>query len=257
MKKTLTFAFVCFLISFSMVFGVVSSNVSYNWYCKRNSQHLQPVIDKEMAFVEDYSCYYVDKKHGDASDKKVVYLTFDAGYENGNVEKILDILSDKNVTGAFFVLKNLVVKNTSLVTRMKDEGHLVCNHTAMHSDISKAESIEEFRVDVENLENVYRQYTGREIDKFFRPPEGRFSENALKFAQQMGYKTVLWSLAYADWDNQNQPQPKQAVKKIMDNIHNGAIILLHPTSDTNVQILGEIIDTLQAQGYTFGSLDQL
>lgn len=230
---------------------------SFSWYCMRNKNHCQPQCEPNMNFINKYSGFFVDKKYDDNSARKQIYLTFDAGYENGNISKILDILKQKGVPAAFFILENIVKSNTELVLRMADEGHLVCNHTATHPDMTKKHSIEEFKLELERLENVYKEYTGRELAKYYRPPEGKFSLENLEYASALGYKTVFWSFAYADWDNHAQPSSDNAKKLILDNIHNGAVILLHPTSATNTTILPEIIDALLADGYTFGTLDQL
>lgn len=256
MKRTVAFAVCAVLLSVLCVFNA-SAAQSFSWYCVRNTEHKQPVADANMRFVEDYGGYYVDKKHGDDCEEKVVYLTFDAGYENGNVEKILDVLKQKQAPAAFFILTNLVVKNTALVKRMSDEGHLVCNHTSKHPDVSKYTSLEELSAELDALEKTYTEYTGLKLSPYFRPPEGRFSIDTLKYAEELGYKTVFWSFAYADWDNDNQMCDYAAKKKILDNIHNGAILLLHPTSETNAAILGDVIDELRAQGYRFGTLDEL
>ena len=209
-----------------------------------------------MRFIEDYDGYYVDKKHGDECSERVIYLTFDAGYENGNIGRILDTLKEKGVPAAFFILANLVKTNTELVKRMVDEGHIVCNHTASHRDMTKL-SDDEFAAELARMEKLYSDLTGHEIAKYYRPPEGKFSEANLKKAKELGYKTIFWSFAYADWDNNKQPDPERAIKLIIDNAHNGEIMLLHPTSKTNADILGRVIDELRAQGYSFGSLDQL
>ena len=256
MSKKVLFSVVTVLLLLSMSVNIFAAE-GKSWYCKRNSDHKQPTLDADMRFIEQNGGYYVDRMHGDNSSDKVVYLTFDAGYENGNVGKILDVLAEKGVKGAFFVLGHLVEDNTSLVVRMADEGHLVCNHTYSHPDMSKKASIEEFGEELSSLEDVYREKTGRDLAKFFRPPEGRFSEKTLEFAKALGYKTVLWSFAYADWDNNAQMSHEAAKKKILNNIHNGAILLLHPTSATNAAILGEVIDELTTQGYRFGTLDEL
>ena len=210
-----------------------------------------------MSFIEKYSCYYVDKKHNESSQDKVIYLTFDAGYENGNVTKILDILKTEKVSGAFFVLSHLIEANTELVKRMADEGHLVCNHTARHRDMTRYHTKEEFAAELDALNTLYKEKIGLEMPKYYRPPEGKFSEENLKFADELGYKTVFWSFAYADWDNAHQMSPAAAEKKILDNIHNGEVMLLHPTSATNVAVLGNVIRQLKAQGYRFGTLDEL
>ena len=256
MKKTVAFAvsllLVCLCLSLSA--GAVDAQ---NWYCVRSKDNFQPIFGNDLSYVESIGGYYIDHAHGDKSDNKIVYLTFDAGYENGNVEKILNVMKEKQVTGAFFVLENIILKNPELIKRMTDEGHLVCNHTASHPDMTTKTTFEDFKAELEALEVVYRDTTGRELSKYFRPPEGRFNRQTLEFAQKMGYKTVFWSFAYADWDNGKQMSAEVAKKKILENVHNGAVILLHPTSATNAAILGDVIDELKAQGYALGTLDGL
>jgi peptidoglycan-N-acetylmuramic acid deacetylase len=210
-----------------------------------------------MTFIENYGGYYVDKKHDDECEEKVIYLTFDAGYENGNVERILNVLKEENVKAAFFVLENLILKNGDLIKRMVNDGHLVCNHTSKHLDVTKCKTVNEFRVELEKLEKDFKECTGLDMPKYFRPPEGKFSENSMKFASQLGYKTIFWSFAYADWDNASQMSATKAKEKIMSNIHNGEIMLLHPTSKTNADILGDVIREIKSQGYRFGTLDEL
>ena len=256
MKKILT-SITVFLSIISLCSITVFAENSYGWYCVRNKEHLQPRLDAQISFIEEYNGYYVDKKHNDESTEKVIYLTFDAGYENGNVEKILDALKEENVPAAFFVLENLILKNPDLILRMIDEGHLVCNHTAKHPDVTKFTSIDDFKAELESLENVYKNVTGQEMKKYFRPPEGKFSVQSMKFASELGYKTIFWSFAYADWDNGNQPSAEAAKEKIFTNTHNGEIMLLHPTSETNATIMQDVIRQLKAEGYRFGTLDEL
>ena len=260
MKRILAFLIISLCIISPCSFNINEINaasVSYSWYCVRNKEHKQPTQDANTRFIEQYGGYYVDKRYDDMTDEKVIYLTFDAGYENGNIEKILDVLKQENVSAAFFILSNLVDKNPELILRMADEGHLVCNHTSKHLDVSKCENIEEFKRELDALEKIYKDVTGREMAKFFRPPEGKFSENSMKFASELGYKTIFWSFAYADWDNSAQPSSAQAKEKILSNIHNGEIMLLHPTSSTNAAILGDVIRELKSQGFRFATLDQL
>ncbi len=245
------------VLALTLLFSVNIFAEAQSWYCKRNSEHKQPSLDTNMRFIEDYGGYYLDRTHGDGCDDKVIYLTFDAGYENGNIVKILDTLRDEQVSAAFFVLEHLVTHDTLLVKRMAEEGHTVCNHTCSHKDMTKAHDKEEFYEELYSLEKLYNEYTGYEMAKYYRPPEGRYDEKTLKFAYELGYKTIFWSIAYADWDNNNQPSPEFAMKKLLDNIHNGAVILLHPTSATNAEILGDFIRELKAQGYRFGTLDEL
>jgi len=236
-----------------------TANTPYNWYCKRTDDHTQPPLDSLFSFIEKDGLltYHIDKKNSDPdSGDKVIYLTFDAGYENGNVAKILDTLKAENVTGAFFVLEHLVKNNTFLVKRMCDEGHLVCNHTATHPDMSKKATEEEFMQELWALEDVCEEY-GIKLSDYYRPPEGRFSEDNLRIAAKNGYKTIFWSYAYADWDNNAQITPSAAYEKVLSGTHNGEVILLHPTSKTNAAILGDLIREWKAQGYRFGTLDEL
>ena len=193
---------------------------------------------------------------GDPSEK-VLYLTFDAGYENGHTEKILDVLKKHEVPAAFFLVGNYIEKNADLVRRMVDEGHIVGNHTMHHPDMSKLADKAAFSKELTDLENLFREATGKELPKYYRPPQGIYSEENLKMAQELGYKTVFWSLAYADWDNQAQPSKDTAFAKLLPRTHNGAVVLLHSTSATNAEILDELLTKWEQQGYTFQSIDKL
>ena len=210
-----------------------------------------PIGNANAAQLKKYDAAYL----GDTSEK-VIYLTFDAGYENGNVARILDTLKKHEVEGAFFILENLINRNPELVTRMRDEGHLVCNHTSKHKDLTKI-SKEEIEKEIGSLEMLYKEKIGGEMAPFFRPPEGKFDEKSLETIKKLGYTTVFWSLAYADWDNDKQPSAEFAKKILCENIHNGAVILLHPTSKTNADILDELITKWKSEGYRFGSLTEL
>ncbi len=253
MKKTVLFLLAFLQCIVSVTFGASAQEKGYSWYCPHAKDHAQPTT--ELSFVEEMGGYYLDPKTRE-SGEKVIYLTFDAGYENGNVAKVLDVLKEKDVTAGFFILGNLVVKNTELVKRMADEGHLVCNHTSKHKDMSKAKA-GELTEQLKRLEDVYREYTGGELARYYRPPEGRFTVENLKEARECGYQTIFWSFAYPDWNNHDQPSPERAKKIILENAHPGEIMLLHPTSSTNAAILGEVIDALRSDGYRFGSLDEL
>ncbi len=255
MKKTAKVFCICSLLMCLALPVSAESNV-HSWFCVHRKDHRQPVADSSISFVEDYGGFYLDKKHGDDCDDKVIYLTFDAGYENGNVSKILDTLKNEKVPAAFFVLGHMIEKETNLIKRMQNEGHLVCNHTYSHkSMVNKSQS--EFQAELERLEESCIDKTGKPLSKYYRPPEGKFDRDSLEYARAMGYKTVFWSFGYADWDNQKQMDTEKAKNKILDNIHNGEIMLLHPTSSTNAKILGDVIRELKSQGYRFGTLDEL
>lgn len=231
-----------------------SAHQPTNWFFKKTNDHSQPVCDSRFSFMEKYPAYYVDRRSNEAD--KIIYITFDAGYENGNIERILDTMREKEVVSSFFILQNLVYKNKDLLERMANEGHLICNHTAHHKNMAQVTK-DAFEAELKEMEDVYRQGTGRELSKFYRPPEGSFTEENLKWAEELGYTTVLWSFAYADWDNKCQPNPQKSIKKILDATHPGEIILLHPTSDTNATIIGDLIDSWRAEGYRFETLDHL
>ena len=189
--------------------------------------------------------------------QQVLYLTFDAGYENGNTEKILDVLKKHNAPAAFFLVGHYMEKNADLVRRMVDEGHIVGNHTMHHYDMSKLSDKAAFSKELTDLEVLYRDITGEELPKYYRPPQGIYSEENLKMAQELGYKTVFWSLAYADWNNDAQPTREQAFAKLLPRIHNGAVVLLHSTSATNAEILDELLTKWEEMGYRFASVEQL
>ena len=228
------------------------------WYCVRAKNHAQPVADPPLREVEKYGGYYIDHTHTDPkADDKVVYLTFDAGYENGNVVKILDTLKAHNAEGCFFILENLIERNTDLVKRMFDEGHTVGNHTMKHKNMAKYGTRENFETELYGLEKLCRELTGHEMAKIYRPPEGSFTGENLKIVSEMGYKTIFWSYAYADWDNEKQPDPEASLKRLLNHVHNGEILLLHPTSATNAGILDRFLTELEAEGYRFGSIKEL
>ena len=186
----------------------------------------------------------------------VIYLTFDAGYENGSTEKILDILKAHQVPAAFFLVGNYLEQNADLVRRMVEEGHIVGNHTLNHPDMSKLTE-EAFTKELTGLEELFREITGKELPKYYRPPQGIYSRENLEMARKLGYRTVFWSLAYADWDNKAQPTKEQAFSKLLPRIHNGAVVLLHSTSQTNGEILDELLTRWKEMGYRFGTLEEL
>ena len=202
--------------------------------------------------LQKYDAAYL----GDPAEK-VLYLTFDAGYENGNTAKILDILKAHDVPAAFFLVGHYMEKNADLVRRMVEEGHIVGNHTMHHKDMSQLSEKDAFSKELTDLETLFQEVTGKELPKYYRPPQGIYSEENLKMAQELGYKTVFWSLAYADWNNDAQPTKEQAFQKLLPRTHNGAVVLLHSTSATNAAILDELLTHWESEGYRFESLDKL
>ena len=193
------------------------------------------------------------------TDEKVMYLTFDEGYEyNNNTAKILDTLKAKGVKAAFFVTGAYVKSNLDLVNRMANEGHLVCNHSVNHlNQVEAIKNPKKLEDDIAGLQTLYKEKTGNNLASFLRPPEGVYSERTLKFINDMGYRPVFWSFAYKDWLRDNQPDKKFAIEKITGQFHPGSVLLLHAVSDTNSEILGEIIDQAVNMGYRFGSLYEL
>ncbi len=202
--------------------------------------------------LQQYDAAYL----GDTS-QKVICLTFDAGYENGCTERILDVLQKHDAPAAFFLVGNYIQKNADLVRRMVDEGHIVGNHTMHHYDMSKLTDKAAFAKELQDLEAVFKETTGKDLPKFYRPPQGIYSQDNLQAAKELGYKTVFWSLAYADWNNDAQPTREQAFDKLLPRIHNGAVVLLHSTSATNAEILDELLTKWEDMGYTFASIDTL
>lgn len=247
------------IIAMAVCIALCISNVcyaeeGYNWHIKKR-ENATPGFPDNAQIVTANGGVYIDTASADSGEKKI-YLTFDAGYENGNIEKILNVMKEENVKGAFFILSNLIDKNPELVKRMANEGHLVCNHTYNHKDMTKLTN-EEVMANLERLETKYKSVSGRDMEKIFRFPEGRYSERVLALLNSNGYKTVFWSMAYDDWDNSRQMSPEKAKEKLLATTHEGAILLLHPTSSTNAAILKDLIREWKNQGYTFGSLKDL
>ena len=223
-----------------------------SWGLSFRSEGQPPSGPASVQQLAQYDGVYL----GDTQEK-VIYLTFDAGYENGCTEKILDVLQKQEVPAAFFLVGNYLEKNADLVRRMVDEGHIVGNHTMHHPDMSKLSTKETFSKELTDLEDLFREVTGKELPKYYRPPQGIYSEENLKMAQELGYKTVFWSLAYADWNNDAQPTKEAAFSKLLPRVHNGAVVLLHSTSKTNAEILDELLTRWKEMGYHFESIDTL
>lgn len=231
------------------------STTVYNWFFKKAEQGVQPPDASELSFIKDYNVRWIDRNAKESD--KVIYLTFDVGYENGNVKRVLDALAEYKAPGTFFILENVVNRCPDLIMRMHEEGHTVANHTAKHSDITKICDKQILKKQLTDLEKCCKEKLGIEISKYFRPPEGRINEQSLSYLDSLGYKTVFWSYAYADWDNAHQPNPEASIQKIIDHTHNGMVLLLHPTSSTNAEILPRLLKTWTEMGYRFGTMDEL
>ena len=243
-----------------VVFAVVMSTVwifgdvleTGSWGLSFRTEGEPPVGSAGAAQLAQFDAAYLGN-----TGEKVIYLTFDAGYENGCTAKILDVLQDHRVPAAFFLVGNYIQQNPDLVKRMAEEGHIVGNHTMHHYDMSKISDPETFQKELTALEDLYQQTTGQEMAKFYRPPQGIYSEENLRMAKEMGYKTVFWSLAYVDWNNDDQPTPEFAFSKLLPRSHNGMVVLLHSTSQTNAAILDELLTKWEEMGYEFKSIQEL
>ena len=236
-----------------VVVGLRGSSVAaIGWGLCFRTPGMPPEGPGDGAELSRYSAAYLGN-----TQEKVLYLTFDAGYENGCTEKILDVLKKHNAPAAFFLVGNYIERNADLVRRMVDEGHIVGNHTMHHPDMSQISDQAAFEKELTDLETLFRDTTGEEMPKYYRPPQGIYSEENLKMAQKLGYKTVFWSLAYVDWNNDAQPTREEAFGKLLPRIHNGAVVLLHSTSRTNGEILDELLTKWKELGYRFGTLEEL
>lgn len=221
-----------------------------DWGLSFQSEGAPPVANASQEYLKNFDALYV----GDANQKKI-YITFDAGFENGNTERILDALKKHGVKATFFLVGNYFETQLELVKRMAEEGHTIGNHTYSHPDMSKIGDIQSFQTELQKNEALYRDILGSEMPKLYRPPQGKFCEENLKMAQQLGYSTVFWSLAYVDWYTDDQPTPEQAFSKLLPRIHPGAVVLLHSTSSTNAEILDELLTKWEETGYSFGDLE--
>ena len=239
-------------LSLCAVFYTGQAVLTGSWGLSFRQEGMPPIGNAGAPQLARYDAAYI----GDTT-RKVLYLTFDAGYENGCTEKILDILKKHDAKAAFFLVGNYIEKNADLVRRMVEEGHIVGNHTMHHPDMSKISEKEAFFKELQDLETLFLDTTGKEMPKFYRPPQGIYSEANLKMAKELGYKTVFWSLAYVDWNNDSQPTREQALSKLLPRTHDGAVVLLHSTSRTNAEILDELLTKWKEMGYTFETVDTL
>ncbi|WP_415931943.1 delta-lactam-biosynthetic de-N-acetylase [Zhenpiania hominis] len=232
--------------------NAVSTSADGNWGLSFQQAGQPPVANATADYLKKFDAYYAED-----TKEKVLYLTFDAGYENGNTAKILDALKKHQAPAAFFLVGNYLKTSPELVKRMVKDGHIVGNHTFHHPDMSQISTMETFSKELGDLEKLYQQTTGQEMKKFYRPPQGKYSEKNLEMAKKLGYHTIFWSLAYVDWYESQQPTREEAFKKLIPRVHPGAIVLLHSTSRTNAHILDELLTKWEELGYTFRSLEQL
>lgn len=225
---------------------------SGNWGLSFQEEGQCPQGNAPIEELAEYNAYYAQD-----TEEKVLYLTFDAGYENGNTETILNALKKHNVSATFFVVGTYIESEPELIQRMIDEGHTVGNHTWHHPNMSGIETMEEFKKELTDVEDAFRQTTGQEMTKYYRPPQGIYSESNLEMAKELGYQTFFWSLAYVDWYADDQPTKEEAFDKLLGRIHPGAIVLLHSTSSTNAEILDELLTKWEEMGYQVRPLSEL
>lgn len=225
---------------------------SENWGLGFGAEGTKPTGNVSAEELAEYDAWYMSP-----AQEKVIYLTFDAGYENGNTEAILDALKKHKVPATFFLVGNYLETSPDLVKRMVAEGHTVGNHTYHHPDMGSISDRKAFEKELTDLEKRYREVTGQEMTKFYLPPQGKYSESNLQMAKDMGYQTFFWSLAYVDWYEKDQPTKEEAFGKLLSRIHPGAIVLLHSTSSTNAEILDELLTRWEEMGYTFQPLSEI
>ncbi len=245
----LSICFQIFCIAKSLVVSAGAGVVNWGVFYLEDGK--KPRGNSSAEYLKEFNAYFVA-----STDEKALYLTFDSGYENGYTTKILDTLKENNVPAAFFLTGHYLKTNPDIVNRMVNEGFIVGNHSMNHPDMS-AMDMQSFKTEIEGFETKYKEITGFDPSKYYRPPCGIFSENSLEHAKSLGYKTILWSSAYLDWDNNNQPSVQSALDTMTPRVHPGAIILLHSTSKTNSEMLDQFIKQCKDKGYIFKSLAEL
>ena len=222
---------------------------SENWGLGFGKEGQKPTGNATAKELAEYNAYFMAE-----GDEKVIYLTFDCGYENGNTEPILDALKAHNAPATFFVVGHFLESAPELVTRMVEEGHTVGNHTYHHPDMSQISDQAAFQKEMDDVAAKYKEVTGQDMVMYYRPPQGKYSQSNLQMARDLGYSTFFWSLAYVDWNQDDQPSHEEAFEKLTKRIHPGAIVLLHNTSQTNGEILDELLTKWEEMGYTFRPL---
>lgn len=248
------------ILSFSILFIICICGISCyvfasnttSWGLSFSTPNEVPRGNATSEELAKYNAYFT----GNTKEKKI-YLTFDVGYEAGYTNSILDTLKKHNTKAAFFVVGNFFDSDPNTIKRMDDEGHIVANHTLTHPNMSKMSTFEDFKAQIIPNEEKFKNITGKEMKKYYRPPQGIYNIKNLEDAKNLGYTTVFWSVAYVDWEQNNQPSHEKAMSTLLKRVHDGAIILLHSTSKTNMEILDELLTKLECEGYIFCSLDEL
>lgn len=229
-----------------------SAAQSTGWGLSFQEEGKRPAGNASIDDLKQYNAYYASD-----TDQKIIYLTFDAGYENGNTPAILDALKKHQAPAVFFVVGNFIKDNPDLIRRILADNHIIGNHTMTHPDLPQISSMDAFQKELQDVEELYTSLTGEAMTKFYRPPRGIYSTENLSMAKELGYSTFFWSLAYVDWIQDQQPSREEAFQKLLTRIHPGAIVLLHNTSSTNAEILDELLTKWEEMGYEFHSLKEL
>ena len=229
-----------------------SAAQSTGWGLSFQEEGKRPAGNASIDDLKQYNAYYASD-----TDQKIIYLTFDAGYENGNTPAILDALKKHQAPAVFFVVGNFIKDNPDLIRRILADDHIIGNHTMTHPDLPQISSMDAFQKELQDVEELYTSLTGEAMTKFYRPPRGIYSTENLSMAKELGYSTFFWSLAYVDWIPDQQPSREEAFQKLLTRIHPGAIVLLHNTSSTNAEILDELLTKWEEMGYEFHSLKEL
>ncbi len=250
-KIAIMFGIIC-ILSIGTISCILFASGDTSWGLSFSEPNTTPRGNATVEELAKYNAYFVGN-----TQEKDIYLTFDVGYEAGYTENILDTLKKHNVPAAFFIVGNYFDSNPDTVKRMYEEGHIVANHTLTHPNMSKMSTFEDFKKQIQPNEEKFKNITGQEMKKYYRPPQGIYNTKNLEDAKNLNYKTIFWSVAYVDWERDNQPSHEKAMSTLMKRVHNGAIILLHSTSKTNMEILDEFLTKLENLGYNFKTLDDL
>ena len=226
------------------------SNKKIEWGIKRADNHEQPDVGStNKKIMDEYQGLYLGNK-----DQKYIYLTFDLGYEAGYTSKILEVLKNNDVKATFFITAHYLNTQEELVKQMIEEGHIIGNHTVNHKSMPGC-SLDTIKTEVMDLHSAVYEKFGYEM-KYIRPPKGEYSQRTVAYTNTLGYTTVMWSFAYDDWDESKQGREEYGKKKILDNVHNGEIMLLHATSKDNSNILDDVIKQIKEMGYEFRNIDE-
>ncbi len=253
-KKAIGVFIISLILSlfFSQMASASNDMKSYGWGMKPGKNGEKPEVGQLYeSIISRHNAFYIDK-----TTSKRIYLTFDAGYENGYTTKILDVLKAQKVNATFFLVGDYLKKEPELVKRMVKEGHIIGNHTWNHKDLTKVNR-DEYIEQLKKFEDEYTKLTGKKLMKIMRPPEGTFSDASLKIADELGYYNIFWSVAYRDWERDRQHGQQYAYDQVMKRIHPGAIILMHSVSKDNADALEKIIIDLRKQGYEFVPITSL